>query len=90
MLQRQLLLERVTMPALDMVEHLVGLQAQEPQDPYLALWSRIARFDPSELSTALEQREAARIVAIRGTVHLFTAADARRCGRSPSRCSSGS
>jgi hypothetical protein len=75
-LQRQRLLERVTMPALDVVGHLVGMQAQEPQDPYLGLWSRIARFDPNELSTAIEQREAARIVAMRGTVHLFTAADA--------------
>jgi hypothetical protein len=75
-LQRQLLLQRVTRPALDVVEHLVGLQAQEPQDPYLALWSRIARFDPEELSAAIERREAARIVAMRGTVHLFTAPDA--------------
>jgi hypothetical protein len=75
-LQRQFLLERVAMPALDVVEHLVGMQAQEPQDPYLGLWSRIARFDPHELSTAIEQRAAARIVAMRGTVHLFTAADA--------------
>jgi hypothetical protein len=75
-LQRQFLLERVTMPAMRVVEHLVGMQAQEPHDPYLGLWSRIARFDPNELSNALEQRAAARIVAMRGTVHLFTAADA--------------
>jgi hypothetical protein len=75
-LQRQRLLERVTTPVLDVVEHLVGMQAQEPQDPYLGLWSRVTRFDPSELSTAIEQRDAARIVAMRGTVHLFTAADA--------------
>ena len=75
-LQRQLLLERVRRPALDVVEHLVGLQAQEPQDPYLALWSRVVDFDPTELSDALEQRRAARIAAMRGTVHLFTAADA--------------
>jgi hypothetical protein len=75
-LQRQLLLERAATPALDVVEHLVGMQAQEPHDPYLGLWSRIERFDPAELSTAIEQRAAARIVAMRGTVHLFTAADA--------------
>lgn len=75
-LQRQLLLDRVARPALDVVEHLVGLQAQEPHDPYLALWSRVDGFDPMELSAALEARRAARIVAIRGTVHLFTARDA--------------
>lgn len=75
-LQRQLLLERVARPPLDVVQHLVGMQAQEPGDPYLALWSRISRFDPHELSTALEDRTAARIVAMRGTIHLVTAADA--------------
>jgi hypothetical protein len=32
-----------------MVDRLVGLQAQEPRDPYLALWSRIVDFDPAGL-----------------------------------------
>jgi len=75
-LSRQLLLERVQRPALDVVEHLVGLQAQEPRDPYLALWNRVAGFDPMELSDALEARAVVRMVVMRGTVHLVTAADA--------------
>ena len=48
-LARQLLLERSELPLLDAVGHLVGLQAQEPPDPYLGLWSRVADFRPEEL-----------------------------------------
>ena len=58
LLGRQLLLERVTRPAAAVVEQLVGLQAQEPGDPYVALWTRIAGFDPQELSALLETRAA--------------------------------
>ena len=36
-LARQLLLGRSEMPVLDAVEHLVGLQAQVPHNPYTAL-----------------------------------------------------
>ncbi len=75
LLHRQLLLDRVDRPALDTVEHLVALQAQEPQDPYVGLWTRLAGFDPAELSTALEQRAAVRIALLRSTVHLVTAGD---------------
>lgn len=75
LLARQLLLERVDRPALDTVEHLVALQAQEPQDPYVALWSRLAGFDPAELSTALADRQAVRIALLRSTVHLASSRD---------------
>ena len=78
LLARQHLLERVERPALDMVEHLVGLQAQEPPDPYAALWSRIEGFDPAELAGAIVDRHAVRMGLLRGTLHLVTAADARR------------
>ena len=56
---RQFLLERSTVPVLDALEHLVGLQAQVPTDPYTALWSRLADFDPLALSALLERRRAA-------------------------------
>ena len=72
-LARQLLLERSTMGVHDAVEHLVGLQAQEPWDPYLALWSRLEGFDPQELGAGLEDRSLVRIVVMRGTIHLLTA-----------------
>jgi hypothetical protein len=75
-LARQLLLERADRRVLDAVAHLVGLQAQEPPNPYLALWSRLARFDPETLSDLLTAREVVRTVVMRGTIHLVTAADA--------------
>jgi Winged helix DNA-binding domain len=75
LLRRQSLHERAARPALDMVEHLVGLQAQEPADPYVALWSRIVAFDPAELAAAVADRAAVRIALQRSTIHLVTAAD---------------
>lgn len=73
---RQLLLRRHEMAPLAAVEHLVGLQAQVPLNPYTALWSRLADFDPDELGGLMEQRRVGRIVCMRTTIHLVTAADA--------------
>jgi DNA glycosylase AlkZ-like len=75
LLRRQLLLERVRRPALDVVEHLVGMQAQEPADPYVGLWTRLAGFDPAELAAAVDAGHAVRIALQRSTIHLVTAAD---------------
>jgi Winged helix DNA-binding domain len=75
LLRRQLLLDRTRRPALDVLEHLVGLQAQEPADPYVALWSRLAGFDPAELAAAVASGDAVRIALQRSTIHLVTAAD---------------
>ncbi|HEY8525469.1 MAG TPA: winged helix DNA-binding domain-containing protein [Acidimicrobiales bacterium] len=74
-LHRQLLLRRTDRPVLDVVERLVGLQAQEPPDPYLALWSRLDGFEPDDLGRLLVDRKVVRIVAMRGTIHLLTADD---------------
>lgn len=59
-----------------MVEHLVGLQAQDNLPPYLSLAARIDDFDPLDLSGRLERRELVRMLTMRGTVHVLTAADA--------------
>lgn len=75
-LDRQLLLQRSALPVMSAIQHLVGLQAQNPLDPYLALWSRLADFDPVVVAQQIEQRSLVRIVVMRGTIHLVTAADA--------------
>lgn len=78
-LARQLLLERDGgADPVEVVDRFVGLQAQNPLDPYSALWSRLAGFDPEVLSAAVEDRRLSRIVTLRGTIHLVTAADALR------------
>jgi hypothetical protein len=77
-LARQHLLERVTMPAGAMIEHLVGMQAQVPRNPYLALWSRLEGFRAEELEALVAGREAVRAPLMRATIHLATAADCLR------------
>lgn len=70
-----MLLERVDLTALEAIRFLVGLQAQEPPDPYIGLWSRLAAFDTDELETLILDREVVRLVVQRGTVHAVTADD---------------
>ncbi len=77
LLQRQHLLERAAVPPLTMVEHLLGLQAQDVLPPYLSLAARLADPDPHPLSDALTERRAVRVLLMRGTIHLVTGDDAR-------------
>jgi hypothetical protein len=46
LLARQMLLEREEREPGEVVEQLVGLQAQDPQAPYQGLWARIEGFAP--------------------------------------------
>ena len=75
LLERQLLLRPHEMSAFDAVEHLVGLQAQAPDPPYVGLWTRLASFLPDELSRMILDRRAVRVALMRNTLHLVTADD---------------
>jgi hypothetical protein len=74
-LHRQLLVERAARPAPDVVAHLVAMQAQEPNWPYVGLWSRIAGFAHADLTGPLSDRRIVRGSLIRATQHLTTADD---------------
>ncbi|HEY6629792.1 MAG TPA: crosslink repair DNA glycosylase YcaQ family protein, partial [Acidimicrobiia bacterium] len=74
-LQRQFLLERVQRGVPETIEHLVGMQAQNPLDPYYGLWARLEPFQPETLSALIENRSAVRTALLRATIHLVTAND---------------
>jgi hypothetical protein len=74
-LHRQMLLERSTGSVASVIEHLVGMQAQNPHDPYFALWARLEGFEAADLSGMIERREAVRGQMMRATIHLMTTPD---------------
>lgn len=74
-LARQFLLRREPAGVLEAVEHLVGLQAQSPNPPYVGLWTRLRDFRFAELAGLVLDRGAVRITLMRGTVHLVSARD---------------
>src|SRR5262245_21926140 len=74
-LGRQGLQERAAVPALDMVGQLIAVQAQEPDAPYLGLWTRLEAFAHDELARLLEDRRVVRSTVLRGTQHLVRADD---------------
>jgi hypothetical protein len=75
LLARQMLLDRRRIPVIEALEELVGLQAQEPQAPYIGLWSRLVGFSPHELSDLIASRDAVRGGLMRATIHLVSARD---------------
>jgi len=75
LLARQQLLAREPGRAADLIDRLVGLQAQAPLAPYVALWSRLEGFAAAELGALMSSRAYVRGHAMRSTIHLLSAAD---------------
>lgn len=76
-LARQLLLEREPLGVADAVRRVVALQAQHPASPYLALWNRLAPFDPADLDAAFADGTVVKATSLRITLHAVHAADHR-------------
>ncbi|GAA4082527.1 winged helix DNA-binding domain-containing protein [Nonomuraea soli] len=74
-LARQLLLSREPLPVPEAVRRVAALQAQEAASPYLALWTRLAGFDPADLDAAFASREVVKATLMRITLHAVHAGD---------------
>jgi hypothetical protein len=74
-LKRQLLLRRTRLTVPEAVRRVVAIQAQAPASPYLALWNRVAGFDPADLDAAFADREVVKATSIRITLHAVLAED---------------
>lgn len=74
-LGRQLLLAREPLDVAAAVRRLAALQAQEAASPYVALWNRLAGFDPADLDAAYADRTVVRATLLRITSHAVHAED---------------
>jgi Winged helix DNA-binding domain len=75
LLARQLLLERRKLGVQQAVEKLCAIQAQWPQSPYIALWTRLTGFRKEHLTRALEQHKVVKSTLFRITLHITSARD---------------
>jgi DNA glycosylase AlkZ-like len=73
-LARQLLLRREPLDVVEAVRRVVAIQAQEPPSTYIALWNRLAPFDPAGVDAAFAGGAVVKATLMRVTLH---AVDAR-------------
>jgi hypothetical protein len=74
-LARQLLLERKRLSPKAMIERLVGIQAQWPPAPYVAIWARTTSFRREALERELRRGALIKATVMRQTLHLVTPRD---------------
>ncbi len=74
-LARQGLLERQPGSVRAMLAHLIGMQGQVHNAPYVGLWSRLTTFSASDLEALLKSGAAVRATLQRVTLHVATAED---------------
>jgi hypothetical protein len=74
-LARQMLLRREKVKPVVAIERLLGLQAQNPRPPFVALWSRLDGFRREDLIAPIAQRDLVRATMMRATIHLFSRHD---------------
>lgn len=74
-LGRQMLLRREPLAAVEGVRRVIAVQAQEPAAPYLALWNRLAGFDPADLDEAFVDGTLVKATLMRVALHAVHAAD---------------
>ncbi len=74
-LARQFLLERSDLTPFEVLTHLVAHQAQDHNEPYTGLWTRLRSFERAELSGRLESRQVVKGTLLRSTLHIMTADD---------------
>jgi hypothetical protein len=70
-----LLLRREPLEVVDAVRRVVALQAQEAASPYIALWNRLATFDPADLDAAFADHAVVKATLLRITLHAVHAED---------------
>lgn len=78
LLARQFLLERAVITVEEAVGHLVAMQSQAPNAPYVGLWTRLDDFSFEDLAQPIRDRRVVRLSLLRNTIHTVTTADAHR------------
>ena len=74
-LGRQLLLAREPLGVVEGTRRIVAIQGQQAASPYIALWNRLAGFDPEALDAAFAGRELVKATLMRFTLHVVHPSD---------------
>src|SRR4249919_1095193 len=70
-----MLLERADLTLTKAVERMGCVQSQYAPSSYIGLWTRLAGFQRSQLTRALERRAVVQGTLMRSTIHIVSARD---------------